>query len=96
MPEENVCWNTIALKMGWQAEHREFPAGYDLSAATGVLTDMDEDHKRFALAFFTMIILADEQISPEEAEMLHTISTQAQLPQIAIEDCNSVLENYLR
>ena len=88
---ENVCWNTVALKMGWEVERSVFPEGYDKNAALMVLADMDDDKKRFVAAFFKMIILADGKIAPEEAELLHVFSTQAKLPEITIEDCINIL-----
>lgn len=91
---ENVCWITVALKMGWEAERKDFPEGYDKNSALDVLLKMDEDKKRFAAAFFTMIILADGKIAPEEAELLHEIMTKANMLDIASEECNSVLEEY--
>jgi len=95
LPEENVCWNTIAIKMGWDVDNREnAPEAYDKSAAINELSAMDADKKRFALAFFTMIILADQRIAPEEAELIREISAGAQLPEIAPGECADVLESY--
>lgn len=93
---ENVCWNTIALKMGWEAERSDFPEGYDQSSALAVLDGMDEDKKRFAAAFFTMIILADGKIAPQEAELLHLFLSKAHLPEMAVDACNNVLESYFQ
>ena len=91
---ENVCWNTVALKMGWEAERSDFPEGYDQNAALAVLAGLDEDKKRFSAAFFRMIILADGKIAPEEAELLRLFSSHAQLPEIPAAECNNVLEAY--
>jgi hypothetical protein len=91
---ENVCWNTVALKMGWEVERIDFPETYDQNAALAVLDGMDEDKKRFVTALFTMIILADGKIAPEEAELLHLILSQAHMLEITAEECNNVLEGY--
>jgi len=94
LPEENVCWNTIALKLGWELEKHVFPADYELNTALAALAVMDEDKKRFASAFFTMIILADEQIAPEEAELFRRISEVASLPAIPHPACPTILNEY--
>ena len=94
-PEENVCWNTIFLKMGWTPVAQDVIANYEQSVAVATLAAMDEDKKRFATAFFTMIILADQRVAPEEAELLKKYTTEACLPEIPRADCASVLEQYL-
>ena len=95
LPVENVCWNTIFLKMGWASVDEDTIANYEQSVAVATLAAMDEDKKRFATAFFTMIILADQRVAPEEAELLKKYTTEAHLPEIPTADCASVLEEYL-
>lgn len=95
-PEENVCWNTIVIKLGWQeSENITFSDGYDLDTALNELSKMDTDKKRFAIAFFKMIILADQQIAPEEMDLLGEIILKGNLMEVAITDCAHVLEEYL-
>ena len=65
LPVENVCWNTIFLKMGWASVDEDTIANYEQSVAVATLAAMDEDKKRFA-----MIIIADQRVAPEEAELL--------------------------
>lgn len=91
--EENVCWNTVSLKMGWP-DSESISAAYEMHTAISVLTEMELDKKRFATAFFIMIILADQQIAPEEAELMKRLTTEGNLPSIEISDCAKVLEQY--
>ena len=95
LPEENVCWNTISLKMGWASVKPEDFANYEQTTALAILSAMDEEKKRFATAFFTMIILADQQVAPEEADLLKKYSIEARLPEIPMNSCADVLEQYI-
>ena len=95
LPEENVCWNTISLKMKWEEAVPEVLEAVDSKEAIKILALMDEDKKRFLKAFFFMIILADQHIAPEEMGLLQEISREAQLPDILMADCASVLEQYI-
>lgn len=95
LPEENVCWNTISLKMKWEEAVPEVLETVDSKEAIKILALMDEDKKRFLKAFFFMIILADQHIAPEEMGLLQEISREAQLPDILMADCASVLEQYI-
>ena len=95
-PEENVCWNTIAIKFGWpESEHILIAEGYELSNALSVLVLMDVDKKRFAIAFFKMIIMADQQIAPEEMDLLEEIIRGGMLPEIHVAECATILDEYL-
>ena len=94
-PEENVCWNTISLKMKWEEAVPEVLETVDSKEVIKILALMDEDKKRFLKAFFFMIILADQHIAPEEMGLLQEISREAQLPDILMADCASVLEQYI-
>ena len=96
LPEENVCWNTISLKMKWEESAPEVLETVDFHDAIEILVPMDEDKKRFVKAFFFMIILADQHIAPEEMGLLQEISREAQLPEIPVADCASVLEQYIQ
>jgi len=95
-PEENVCWNTVAIKLGWQeSDNVTFNERYDLYTALTELSKMDINKKRFAIAFFKMIILADQQIAPEEMDLLGEIIFKGNLMEVAISDCAHVLDEYL-
>ena len=95
-PEENVCRNTIMLKMKWPEPDSKAIAAYSDENAVAVLAAMDDDKKRFVTAFFTMILLADQQIAPEEMDLLHRITVAAQLPHIPTKECAEVLNSYLQ
>lgn len=95
-PEENVCWNTISIKLGWlEHEQIKFSEDYDIKEALSILIKMDNDQKRFTVAFFKMIVLADQQIAPEEMDLLEEIIRGGELPEVAIVNCAAVLEDYL-
>ena len=95
-PEENVCWNTIVIKLGWNdTDKLILNEEYDLDKALSELSKMDADKKRFAIAFFKMIILADQQIAPEEMDLLGEIIRKGNLMEVAIIDCANILEEYL-
>ena len=95
-PEENVCWNTIAIKLGWPESDKVLIAeGYELNNALSVLSVMNADKKRFATAFFKMIVLADQQIAPEEMDLLEEIVRGGLLPEIHVAECAIVLDEYL-
>lgn len=95
-PEENVCWNTIVIKLGWQESDKIISnEEYDLDKALFELSKMDTDKKRFAIAFFKMIILADQHIAPEEMDLLGEIILKGNVMEVAITDCAHVLEEYL-
>lgn len=95
-PEENVCWNTIVIKLGWKESDKiVLNEKYDLDKALSELSKMDTDKKRFAIAFFKMIILADQQIAPEEMDLLGEIIRKGNLMEVAIIDCANILEEYL-
>ena len=92
---ENVCWNTVALKLHWLE-----PADDDLDAcsvdeALAVVATMSADEKRFLAAFFTMIVLADERLTTEEQDLLHRIITTAQMPALPYAQCPAILNEYL-
>ena len=94
--EENVCWNTVSLKMGWGIVDADTFAHMTMADAIDILAQMDKDKKRFAAAFFVMIILADQHVAPEEVSLLKTITEQAQLPHIPTADCPDTLEQYVK
>lgn len=95
-PEENVCWNTIAIKLGWSESHQiSFNEDYELSTACSVLHGMDNEKKRFAAAFFKTIVLADQRIAPEEMDLLEEIIRGGILPEILTAECATILDECL-
>ena len=93
LPVENVCWNTVSLKMKWPEPDADELAAFNMEKALAVLDLMDEEKKRFAKAFFKMIILADERIAPEEQALLNRINDAAHLPILSIADATKLLEH---
>lgn len=95
LPEENVCWNTVSLKMGWDENNKVLSSEtYDVASASAILCPMDDDKKLFASAFFTMIILADQKNAPEEAELMQEITLKANLPVVSANECANILEKF--
>lgn len=96
LPEENVCWNTISIKMGWkEMETSQIEELSNKSIALSLLEKMSNDKKRFSIAFFKMIVLADQIIAPEEMELLEEIIRRAKLPEVTIAECATILDEYL-